>query len=274
MNLDKFTGPGSTPSRRRFWDKARDVVISLQKLEGNNVSVDERQGAGTVINVPFDNRGRPSSTNGACCGVAGNDYGTPEDCTEACALDHEGGICVESICYFFNSYTDCSVIPESICADIGGDWQGVGTACDPNPCEGPPATGACCITTDLGGPTGAYCGCLGCQNDTHDKLVTCMVETAHECFLDGGVYHGDDTTCPVGGCVQGIFHEGEVCDDVCPLGTCCTYFDGVLSNHCFGTTESQCNSACCDDPNCDRFDFIWNPVLCTTPPGSTPPCEP
>ncbi len=50
MNLDKFTGSGSTPSRRRFWDQVVDSVLASQKVEGKNVSVDERQG-GTVINV-------------------------------------------------------------------------------------------------------------------------------------------------------------------------------------------------------------------------------
>ncbi len=52
MNLDKFTGSGSTPSRRAFWDKVTDAVLSSQKQEGRNVSVDEHQGLGTVINFP------------------------------------------------------------------------------------------------------------------------------------------------------------------------------------------------------------------------------
>jgi len=50
MQLSKFTGPGSTPTRRAFWDKARSEVITAQKIEGKNVSVDERVG-GTVINA-------------------------------------------------------------------------------------------------------------------------------------------------------------------------------------------------------------------------------
>ncbi len=59
MNLESFTGPGSTPSRRRFWDKVTQVVIASQKIEGRNVSVDEHQGMGTIINVP-DRTRRPS----------------------------------------------------------------------------------------------------------------------------------------------------------------------------------------------------------------------
>ncbi len=62
MNLDSFTGPGSTPSRRRFWDKITQAVIASQKVAGDNVSVSEHQGKGTLINVT---RGRPSV--GVCC---------------------------------------------------------------------------------------------------------------------------------------------------------------------------------------------------------------
>ncbi len=52
MNLDKFKGSGSTPSRRAFWDKVAESVLALQKREGSNASVDEHQGQGTVINFP------------------------------------------------------------------------------------------------------------------------------------------------------------------------------------------------------------------------------
>ncbi len=52
MNLDKFTGSGSTPSRRRFWDKVQKVVMASQKTQGRNASVDEQPGFGTVINFP------------------------------------------------------------------------------------------------------------------------------------------------------------------------------------------------------------------------------
>ncbi len=51
MNLESFTGPGSTPSRRRFWDKVTQSVLASQKFEGKNVSVSEHQGMGTVVNV-------------------------------------------------------------------------------------------------------------------------------------------------------------------------------------------------------------------------------
>lgn len=61
MNLDKIPKSGTTISRKRFWDKARDIVLSLQKKAGRNVSVDERQGFGTVINVI-----REQGTSGSC----------------------------------------------------------------------------------------------------------------------------------------------------------------------------------------------------------------
>jgi hypothetical protein len=51
MNLPKFTGPGSTPIRRRFWDQIAQTVIASRKVQGRNVTVSEHPGKGTVINV-------------------------------------------------------------------------------------------------------------------------------------------------------------------------------------------------------------------------------
>ncbi len=68
MNLDPFTGPGSTPSRRTFWDKVTQAVLASQKIAGENVTVDEHQGMGTLINVPNPNR-RPIPGGAFSCGV-------------------------------------------------------------------------------------------------------------------------------------------------------------------------------------------------------------
>lgn len=64
MNLDKIPKPGTTAIRKRFWDKARDAVLSLQKKAGTNVSVEEQQGQGTVINVV---RGTGADCGGCVC---------------------------------------------------------------------------------------------------------------------------------------------------------------------------------------------------------------
>ncbi len=96
MNLDKFTGAGSTPSRRAFWDKVTDAVLSSQKREGRNASIQEHQGQGTVINFPDQT---PSALTGACC---------------------RSGV--------------CTIETQASCEADGGDYQGDGTPCDPNPC--------------------------------------------------------------------------------------------------------------------------------------------
>ena len=96
MNIDKIPKVGTTIGRKRFWDKARDVVVSLQKKEGRNVSVDERKGAGTVINVTRE-LGTSSVPKGACC------------VGETCSITTEG--------------------------ECAGVYQGDGTTCEPNPCE-------------------------------------------------------------------------------------------------------------------------------------------
>ncbi len=96
MNLDSFTGPGSTPSRRRFWDKIQQAVTAAQKKAGRNSSVDEREGEGTVINFPDQT---PSTVMGACC--------------------------IDGV---------CSVTTEADCIEAGGTYQGNGVPCDPDPC--------------------------------------------------------------------------------------------------------------------------------------------
>ncbi len=65
MNLETFTGPGSTPSRRRFWDKVTQAVIASQKIAGRFVTVDEHLGKGTVINVA-DTSARRRPPSGGC----------------------------------------------------------------------------------------------------------------------------------------------------------------------------------------------------------------
>lgn len=54
MNLEPFTGPGSTTTRRAFWDKVFASVISARKTEGKNISVTEYEGQGTLVNFKRD----------------------------------------------------------------------------------------------------------------------------------------------------------------------------------------------------------------------------
>ncbi len=52
MSLIKpFSGAGSTPSRRRFWDEVTQAVNASRKIAGRHVTVSEHEGKGTLINV-------------------------------------------------------------------------------------------------------------------------------------------------------------------------------------------------------------------------------
>lgn len=99
MQLAEILKEGTTISRKKFWDKTREIVLSLQKKAGRNVSVDERKGLGTVINVVREIGGEAEPT-GACCHET--------ECTEG--------------------------VTQSACEGSGGVWVGPGTTCDPNPC--------------------------------------------------------------------------------------------------------------------------------------------
>lgn len=101
MKVDKFTGPGSTPARRRFWDKVAQAVTASQKREGKNVSVDEREGFGTVINFPVRGPAGPATPTGACC-----------------------------------RDTVCTIETQASCEADGGVYQGDDSDCGPpNPCD-------------------------------------------------------------------------------------------------------------------------------------------
>ncbi len=189
MNLEPFTGPGSTPSRRRFWDKITQAVIASQKVAGENVTVAEHQGAGTIINI---NRVRGLEGGvGACC----YDDGTCDDLTEA----------------------DCN--------DAGGNWQGSDTTCadDPNPC-----LGACCegedgttcvedstpdSCADDGGTFqdfGSTCEDVDCTQGACCNEGDCSILNESDCLDSGGVYQGN----------------GSLCDpDPCALPPCSCGFD-------------------------------------------------
>src|SRR5258708_23048010 len=51
VTFDPFTGPGSTPARRRFWDNVMIAAHASRKLPGQNVKVYEDP-TGSVISVP------------------------------------------------------------------------------------------------------------------------------------------------------------------------------------------------------------------------------
>ncbi len=113
MNLDSFTGPGSTPSRRRFWDKVTQAVNASQKVAGRNVSIDEHQGMGTLINVT-----RERAAAGGCCD------------TETITITFSG----ITMCSFLSGDLNGTfVLTES--APGSGLWQGVGNDyfIDPDP---------------------------------------------------------------------------------------------------------------------------------------------
>ncbi len=227
MNLEPFTGPGSTPSRRRFWDKVTQAVIACQKVEGSNVTVAEHQGAGTLINV---NRVRGLEGGpGACC----YDDGTCDDLTEA----------------------DCN--------DAGGNWQGTGTTCadDPNPC-----VGACCegdggttcvedstpdSCSDDGGTFqdfGSTCEGVDCTMGACCFDTFCDIETESDCTNNGGVYQGGGTNCS---------SESNPCG--APTGSCCQP-DGT----CTIETEENCTGHWTEDGVCDPNTCVPYLTSCPT----------
>ncbi len=258
MNLKSFKGPGSTPSRRRFWDQVTQAVIASQKVAGRHVTVDEHQGMGTVINVD-DSSGRRGSPApiGACCY---ND-GTCDDLTEA----------------------DCN--------DAGGHWQGSGTTCEGTDCTGG-GIGACCI-----GDMCTITVAVECAGTFH-PAITCDPNpcegpaTARCCLPDQSCEDLTEDDCTTAG---GTFIPGTTCDD--SACTCCIIIgafqpcdDGLgnctLEQACGGDVPCLGDPVDCDSRYLTDIEYCcteggergrtcctssWNPITCEF--VQTGPCD-
>src|SRR5580765_851900 len=79
----KFMESGSTATRRKFFNSARDQVVSLRKKQGRNVSVTEFPAQGTMISV--DRKKGAGGVTGACCSgswpTLACSVGTEADCS-------------------------------------------------------------------------------------------------------------------------------------------------------------------------------------------------
>ncbi len=186
MNLDSFAGPGSTPSRRRFWDKITQAVNASQKIAGKNVAVDVYQGYGSLINVVPQRQGSGPTPTGACC------------------------------------FSDvCEVRTEAECIGAEGVYQGDGIPCDPSPCcttctplvVGPPCT-------DLDGNFWTIQNCDGsCSGEMFtDPSTSFMTHTAW-CATGGDGCSIQSTNCIT---VRNPMTCEDVmtgpCDGICPDG--------------------------------------------------------
>ncbi len=193
MNLDSFTGPGSTPSRRRFWDKVTQAVNASQKVAGKNVSVDEHQGYGSLISVNPQRAKPPSGGTVACCfnDITCSDL-SPDDCIAAggtprgtgtsCADHGDNGCC-----------TDCSV-PGAFgpgCTDGDGNcWTG------PENCDGTcQGTEIPCITKflifkeyclDCPDSTTTLCAITTYDPVTCEATTTCISNDCCDSCADSG----------------------------------------------------------------------------------------
>ncbi len=204
MNLEPFTGPGSTPSRRRFWDKVTQAVIASQKIAGRNVTCDEHPGKGTVINVnDTSSRRRPPTppTTGACCIRDGCLQLTESDCASAGGVWHEGQHCTDGTCPCGSGHcgtpTPC-------------------TTCDPSDFFAPFTDGMTCYTTLEcdGSPSGP----VPCDSLWATLTQTCEGED-FSCSEICNVASVDPITCTGS-------HTGE-CDD-CVNGTGLTFVSNQM----------------------------------------------
>ncbi len=290
MNLKPFTGPGSTPSRRRFWDKVTQVVIASQKVPGRFVTTDEHPGKGTVINVA-DSSTRRGGGGGGGVGACCYDDGTCDDLTESDCNDAEGNwqgpgtTCADDpnpclgACCEGEGGTTC--VPDSTpdsCADDGGTFQDFGSTCDPNPCI---VTGACCPPDGSGCSTLSEEDCAGIGGrflgGSCDDVIcsVCRDEFAEPCTCVGfnPFINPDNALCyshVETDCDGMVTYSSEVpCDSRFTSGTstntCCDPCTGSGFN-C--TSIFFCDYTDPDFPVCNAFisSGCLEPTDCTSDP--------
>ena len=136
--------------------------------------------------------------------------------------------------------TSCEVLAPNDCDFEGGEYQGAGSVCTPNPCVDPAETGACCdlstgvcttqvqsVCASLGGQflgEGTVCNPNPCPQPHWGCCFpdgTCTIETPEDCAAAGG---------------ETVFGQG--CDpNLCPqpLGACC-----FSNGDCFNLIEDLC----------------------------------
>jgi hypothetical protein len=107
-------------------------------------------------------------------GLGGTFAGAGSVCMPLNCILNEGACCVTGL---------CTLACATVCADSGGDYQGDGTTCTPDPCN-PSPTGACCRGTTCaaeiaGNCTGANASFAGagtvCNTFTGNRTTPCCL---------------------------------------------------------------------------------------------------
>lgn len=113
---------------------------------------------------------------------------------------------------------NCLFFTEDECAEFGGQSQGAGSPCDPNPCL-PPERGACCFAdgaclfvdryecAHIGGlfqEEGTVCDPNPCPQPPVGACCMqsgdCAIDTQENCAELAGAYQGDNTSCDPNPC--------------------------------------------------------------------------
>ena len=111
---------------------------------------------------------------------------------------------------------NCIYLTDDECDDFGGQSQGAGSVCDPNPCL-PPIDGACCFEDG-----------------------TCQILNRYECAHIGGLFQEEGTVCDPNPCPQP------------PQGACCMDDGGCVTetqNNCAGLAGAYRGDGTSCDPN-------------------------
>ncbi len=146
---------------------------------------------------------------------------------------------------------ECHITNQASCINAGGDYQGDGTDCDPNPCETPclcggfepyEAEGICYRTLTIDGTVDTSCGGSGLSDvvdcATRFRTITCVNTPCIEGWTGSCTFVGrlnDDCEIEFVSCDGNIFDEHGV------------FVTGCLTNSC------DCQSAAVGTKNVSTY---------------------
>jgi hypothetical protein len=183
----------------------------------------------------------PDPCSGACCIL---DIATPcQDLNEPdCDLE-DGGfqgidtVCPDDACIVGACCLDstCEIETATGCSDLGGEFQGSGVDCTPDPCG---ATGACC-DGDV------------CSEETEDDCVD----------LIGGIFLGADIPCDPNPCVCPAI--SMTCDSISAAKSKCGFSSGGkrFLTEISTTAASLARNFSVSNWNCNYLDEHGNVVI-------------
>lgn len=277
-----FPNPSGTPVVLEAPVMQDNVLNEFRYLDENStipISIPVTQGQVFVVTFKFENSPNQSTgpsvvtdTNGCQNGKNGIFAIPPGSWFNGCFFGISGDFVIRAVvncptlggaCCFPNG--TCSSLLQASCDQQGGNFNGDGTSCSPNPCPQP--VGACCrldgscqnniLENNCQGEgesfsLGATCAQVTCEQPTGRCCMpsgtACLLKTQAECTTAGGIFGGPLTTCSGTPCSGACCNPGNNFCSVQTLASC-NSLNGRFQGFGIACNGNVCPTGACCMPN-------------------------